>query len=335
MTPSAQPLARLAEQSTLLPNELTRRQLMLDHPLIRGAPVLTPPIERAATACKIALFEGGTAFTLIGPPGCGRRSASMVVIQALQNAFPTLTILQHTFGRHTAMRFQEEWRSLLMSLDPNAPRDCIAGLQSRCMLSAAHHVRRTGGNGTILLMLHHIERITEDGAKVLLDFGDQLASRSFRLLLFSIAEQGDFAQHFGVQQSLKQRELNALIGKLHTLDMIDPIKDVQAILQEIDLAEFPVGCSWTQFFIPRAYEAGMRLQHCQAALTSAIGKLQGDFDLRPTTRQLFASIRTVLGQAALMDEPDLQLGEGIWFDALYRTSFSSIDRINLLLPNAD
>ncbi|MCO5397879.1 hypothetical protein [Ralstonia soli] len=335
MNSSTTHLTRPAQPDALLPNELTRRQLMLDHPLIRGIPVLTPPIERAATACKVTFFEGSHAFTLIGPPGCGRRSAVFLVLQALQSAVPTLTVLQHTFGRCTNLPFQEEWRSLLMSLDPHAPRDSIAGLQNRCVLSAAHHVRRAGGNGAILLVLHHIERITDDGAKVLLDFADQLAARNFRLLFFSVAEQGDFAQHFGSALTFKLRELNALVGKLHVLDMIDPVQELPAVLREIDLAEFPVGCSWTQFFAPQAYTAGLRLEHCHAALSCAIGKMQGDFDLRPTTRQLFTVIRTVLGQAALHDRPGLQLEEGWWFDALYRTSFSCADRIQRLLPNAD
>lgn len=333
--PSSTPLSTIGQHAAL-PDERTRRQLMLDHPLVRGAPIMTPPVERAALACKIAFFQGDNAFTLVAPPGRGRRSAAFIIAQSLRMAFPSLTILAHTFGRQAETTLRDEWRSLVLSMDPQAPKDSVSGLRHRSMVAAANHVRRADGNGAILLVLAHMERLAPEAATVLLDFGELLATRGYKLRIFSVAEQGEFSERFGRNDpALKQRELDALVGKLHVLEMIAPAKDLASVLQEIDLAEFPAGCQWTQFFVPKAYAAGLRLENCREALATAIGRMQTELGLHPTTRQLFAAIRSVLGQATLRDGADLQLSEVDWFDALSRASFSSMDRINQLSPSSE
>lgn len=331
-SPSPMSVGRAGPNSTL-PSELARRQVILDHPLIKGSPIMTPPVERAAAACKIAFFEGASAFTLAGPQGCGRRSAGLMIVQTLQMAYPSLTVLPHSFGRRPQTTVQEEWRSFVLSLDPHAPKDTLSGLRHRSMVAAANHVRRADGNGAILLVLTHLERITHEAAMVLLDFGDLLAARGHKLRVMSIAEQGEFVERFSRDSSmLKQREVDALVGKLHVLGMINPATDLSHVLKEVDEAEFPLGCSWTQFFVPKAYAAGTRLQHCSKEATDAVARLQEELHVQPTTRQLFAAIRLILGQASQRDDTSLKFEEGQWFDALYRATFSSVDWIDQLLP---
>lgn len=325
-------------QKIMPPSELVRRQLMLDHPLVRGAPIMTPPAVRAATACKITFFEGSNAFTLVGKGGSGRRSAGFIVAQALQSAFPTQAIVQHTFSRRSDTSERDEWQSLLVSLDPQSPKDQLTGLQHRCAVMAANHVRRVGGNGAILLLLNNFERITKEAATTLLDFGEILASRGYKLRLFSIAEHSDFTKRFANGMfSLRPNEVNTLVGKPYILDPIDPALDLPQVLEEIDDGEYPSGsgCSWTQFFLPRAYEAGLRLKNCAPDIVDAVAQLEKDLDIKPTTRQIFTAIRSVLGQASLVDADNLRLAKELWFDALDRAAMSSVDRIKQSLSSAE
>lgn len=335
MTANSQYRLVIADESSevLLPNELTRKQLLLDHPLINGAAISTPPVERAILACKRAFAEGARAFTLLAEPGAGRRCSAQLLMQSLSHDAPTLTVLQHTLSRRDTTTRREEWQSLLFSLQYRNARSTLPVLRDRCLAVVMDAVRRQGGLGLILMLIHNFEFVDNDTASVLFDLRDSLHRVDYQLRFVGVAEHGAFLSRVPALNARYTRaQIDGLVGKPHLLKSIDPEKELTSLLEELDLAEYPAtsGCSWLQFFLPKAFDAGLRLQDCAPQFVSAIRTMQAKAGVQPTTRAIFDTIRIVLGQSTMQDNRALQLTEEMWLQALRSACASSSERLLLL-----
>lgn len=317
--------------------ERSAAELLLDHPLALGLAVRTQPSIEAMLECKRIAAAGGSAFTLVGQPGAGRKSAARVIATELRQEFRHLPIIEHALPRMPPDKRVERWQALLLSCG-NQHILLRSGtvLKARVMQSMLDIARRQGGLGTILMVVHNFEWLDDLWSSILLDLRDALSAEGHRLFLLNIASVAHMMQAAcKLDDACLTHEIGGLIGSTCALRHLSTHEDFAQLFSEIDAQCFPRGtdCSWLAFYLPRTWHSGVRLATFAHDFHKAYNRFVGEHGPLVTTRAIFSVIRIVLTYQAGNDKAGLELREDVWFAGFERAA--SIFPSQLVLGNEE
>jgi anti-anti-sigma regulatory factor len=310
-----------APPAVLLPTELSLEQQLVDHPLATGVSLRTLPIEDAILAAKRAAACGSAGFTLLAPPGAGRKSAARVIVQELSRCYSQMPVVMYTQPRLSRQYLLERWQGLLLALGNTLLIGRAPALRDRCVRTLEDAVRKKGGQGTILFVIQNAEWLDEAMVAVLLDLRDAMRDIGQRLYFLNVAGSAraeKVSSKFA--SSDVAGEFMGIIGTPHLFRHISTEDDFRHLLRQIDERRLPsnLRCTWSQFYLPRAYSKDFRLENYAKVLDSARTSFAAENpNVVITTRKIFEIIRIVLIYSTVKDSEELKLDEATWGEAFW------------------
>ena len=182
-------------------------------------------------------------------------------------------------------------------------------------------VRVKGGQGTILFVVQNAEWLDKSMVDVLLDLRDAMRDVGQRLYFLSVASSaliGKMTKEFADPETAM--EFMEIIGTPYLLRHLSTLEDFSHVLAQIDVGRLPFNAKWTwlQFYLPRAYSIGFRLEKCAEALESARSNfIRDNPGMAITTRTVFDAIRIALTYSTAKDGETLKFDETTWMDAFW------------------
>jgi hypothetical protein len=298
--------------------ETTRINLIMHHPIVTQERVLpTPPIQELCKTVKraVLLRQMGVYFT--APSGAGKTNAIAALIRFLKKEFPGLAVLQHNSLNKQVPSIRAFFKHFLQSVGyPDLSGETYE-LRRRTVLRIVDDGRLSTYN-MVVFIVDEAQAMEMDDFCFLKDVSNEVLFHNVQLVTILMAQSPDFNTVVAELNSKKRLDLISRFAMRHLpFRAFNCIEDIQAVLRGIDSEIYPKdkGWTWTEFFFPKAFAAGFRLENESANLLAAIremGKhLYGNNFVFPA-RQLFEAIRSFMIDNAGYDSPNMALPAESW-----------------------
>ncbi|CAN7768838.1 ATP-binding protein [Pseudorhodoferax sp. LjRoot39] len=179
----------------------------------------------------------------------------------------------------------------------------------------------------VVMFCDEAQRLSTHALEWLRDVHDQLAQQGVRLITFLVG-QPQLMEHKAQYQLAGDEQIVArfMIEQLHFRG-IATAEAAATCLASYDLTRFPEksGPTFTQFFCPLAWRAGLRLEHSAADLWNAFvqahasAQLQGAIEIQMD--YFTRAVEAVLTSAPDWDSLDLKLGPAHWERAVRESGY--------------
>jgi hypothetical protein len=296
------------------------RKTALNHPLLSGKVVLpTPPINELFMAIKriVILREPGCCFT--AKSGAGKSYALTMMESLLRKEFPEIAIFRHVILNQQVPSIRAFFKHFLKTVHHDERRGETADLRERVVNRLIDEGRLSGFDLVVLLIDEAQEMALQD-FKFLKDIGNELDKEGVQLVVIMMGEDPEFGD---VIVKLRDQGRLDLVSRFtmrrRTFRGLSTLKDFQALLETIDKAVFPESgaCAWPEFFIPKAWAAGLRLSNQAALLLDALITAAGANSTKEgfPARQLFLAIRSLLLDHSSLDSSSLSITSKAWAEA--------------------
>jgi len=245
-----------------------RRQLVVDHPVIRREfCIATPAIQRASDLTLHAIYMGKPALAMEAPPRFGKTTTCEYLSRKIQEeAFPTAATIvfnaQHAGSSHSPSQFYRElqFQSKVVKAPGQSAETFGAKVKRAWWARATEH-----GKNRLIFFCDEGQRLNESEFRWLIDIFNY--EREQRVLFTSI---------FVCQPDIHHRR-NSFIHSgctdivfrfmptVHSFSGALSQQELEMILSPYDDAsqlEYPSGSGicYTRFFFPQAYAQGWRLK---------------------------------------------------------------------------
>lgn len=179
----------------------------------------------------------------------------------------------------------------------------------------------------VVMFCDEAQRLSTHALEWLRDVHDQLAQQGVRLITFLVG-QPQLMEHKAQYQLAGAEQIVArfMIEQLHFRG-IATAEASATCLASYDLTRYPEksGPTFTQFFCPLAWRAGLRLEHSAADLWNAFvqahasAQLQGAIEIQMD--YFTRAVEAVLTSAPDWDSQDLELGPAHWERAVRESGY--------------
>lgn len=179
----------------------------------------------------------------------------------------------------------------------------------------------------VVMFCDEAQRLSTHALEWLRDVHDQLAQQGVRLITFLVG-QPQLMEHKAQYQLAGDEQIVArfMIEQLHFRG-IATAEAAATCLASYDLTRYPEksGPTFTQFFCPLAWRAGLRLEHSAADLWNAFvqahasAQLQGAIEIQMD--YFTRAVEAVLTSAPDWDSLDLKLGPAHWERAVRESGY--------------
>jgi hypothetical protein len=308
--------------SPLAESRKSKFDLALHHPLMTASVLLpTPAVTDTFITVKrvVLLRETGCCFS--GHSGVGKTSTLTMVKMLLHTQFPQLPIFRHDTHNQQIPSIRAFFKHFLSTVGHENKRGETYDLRERLVNTLIDDARISGMN-MVLLFIDEAHAMATQDFNFLKDVYNDLAKESVQLITILIGQDPDL-QH--VISRLKSENRLDLIGRfamrMLPFRSFNSIEDLQAVLGEIDKAEFPEGSgqSWSAFFFPQAYQAGFRLKNEAGAFMNALRSVtpkSPSATINFPARQAFVAIRAFCLDNARYDGAKIKLPDDAWKEAV-------------------
>ena len=294
--------------------ELDRAALFETHPVqTREFHSPTPPVCRAFDIMCHIIASGAPGCAFIAYPRFGKTWATEYCQRRLKEAFPKLPVIlyvAHEEQRPTAARLYGELlqQSALAEVCA-APRP----VPRQALARAWWVLAQDQGAKTIVLLGDEMQRLKPDEFTWLIDLTNDLHRMHVRVVSISFA-QPELESHRNVFRQTRRGDiLGRFMTRFIAFEGISSASELRSVMDTYDDPaehEYPQGsgCSFTQFYLPRAYAKGWRLASCAGRCWEEFRK-QAVANLNSTSKlqQLQVGMEWVAGtlQYALQHYGDL------------------------------
>lgn len=311
----------------LLDDTPLRRELFTRHPALRGEPQITTPMAKEMYIrfrAGVLLGQCGTFFT--GAPGDGKSSALRVCARLLERDYPHIATYQQVC---TEMPISQE-RFALQDMLASAGHAVLSGgpiiLRERLVAKIVDDLRRRGTGHTAVWCVDNAHNMQRRGLELLTDLQHRLWDTGVQLLTVMMVDApGPVTRSTGMvgDSTALSRRFFTHEDRLHGLR--DPAQ-VSEILDAFDTLDFPEGTDvrWTEFFLPQAYQHGLRLSEEGHALYEAMAHCPCDIKRGPATlATLFGAIRWALVRSAGLDNAQFRFSPDVWQRAVHTVALQT------------
>lgn len=242
-----------------------RESLYKSHPVItKRYQIITPVICQAYGMIRERVYMRKTGTFLYATPRMGKTTCAKIIKVLLEKEFPSLFILNFIAARRTRRAPEDEVLCSIMhaSMHLTPKRIVTAELQRNLIVHIQTQLSILGGDQFVLMVdeMQHLGDQELDCLATIHNKLDMYGGISMTTLGFS---QPDILD---VRGALQASNKSYLIARFLCEPVIftgcSSIIDLKAILNDYDLIQiFPEnsGCSFTKFFMPKAYDNGFRL----------------------------------------------------------------------------
>ena len=299
-----------------------------DHPLTRRHyRVATAAIEAFVNLVEMCVRLMIPGALIHARPRMGKTHAIDYVMLHLQRHHPELLVLRLSCEHHRT-EYEGPFFSALLAaagvcdqtLNSNAKRRfaLMCRLREQLLLRRGH---------VVVLLCDEAQRLSTHALEWLRDVHDQLGSQGARLITFVVG-QPQLLERKAAYQLAGDEQIVArfMIEQLHFRGITDA-KDAATCLASYDCSHYPEddGPTFTQFFLPIAFGAGLRLEHRGATLWNAFVQAHAAAQLPgPVEIQMDYFTRAV--ESVLLRGPDcdslgLQLDAAYWERAVAQSGY--------------
>tara|TARA_R110001599_G_scaffold64023_1_gene178349 strand:- start:47958 stop:49013 length:1056 start_codon:yes stop_codon:yes gene_type:complete len=315
-------------------NGQNRAELALHHPLITQTVLLpTPPIKELFLVIRriVVLRETGCCFAAAS--GVGKTSALDMVAALLKVQMPDLCIIKHDTHNQQFPSIRAFFKHFLSTIKHEEKKGETYDLRERVVNWLIDEARICGLN-MVLLSIDEAHAMATQDFDFLKDVYNDLHREGVQLVTVLMGQDPDLLK---VIERLKHSNRLDLIGRfamrILPFRAYNSLNDLSMILTGIDEAVFPEKShiSWTEFYFPKAFKQGFRLQNEASAFWTAI-KFVAPKREAPNfsfpARQTFVAIRTFMIDNACFDAEQMELPVNAWDKAV---SYSTMGEAMVLM----
>jgi hypothetical protein len=186
----------------------------------------------------------------------------------------------------------------------------------------------------VVLFCDEAQRQSRNAYEWLRDVHDQLAYRGIRLITFLVGHPQLLAHKARFQMSGDEQIVARFMIEQLEFSGIRDAAEEATCLAGYDLTRYPEhgGPSFTGFFLPQSFEAGLRLEQCGADLWNAFVRAHAHAQLagKPEIQMDYFTrvIESLLAQGSRLDSPMLKLDEAHWTRAVEESGYVAAARAN-------
>ena len=307
----------------------TQRPTPLDeHPLRnRTYRVPTPSIAAFRALIDECLFLYISGALIHGRPRMGKSYAIEFVRRDLEQRFPKLSIYKMRCTRSQAPSENSFFATLL-----NAARHPAQSGASKSVLRGrlVHKLRQVAdqrGDDRVVLFIDEAQNLREIEYEWLRDVHDELENHELRLFTFLVGQTQLLAQKSVLQAQDKDQIVARFMVEELAFKGIACGGECAAVMAAYDHGEFPAASGWsyTRFYVPQAYSAGLRLGESGALLWAAFedahinARLEGPVEI--PMKYFTSAIEAALLLSAERDAPTLTFDAGFWAQMVERSRY--------------
>ncbi len=275
--------------------------------------------------CLRVLIPGALVYAR---PRMGKTNAIEYIRIHLKRARPSVLTFKLSCEHHR-VDFEGPFFSALLSA-AGAPPASIRGSLSdkrRALILLIHERLKEEGGNVVALFCDEAQRLSRDSYEWLRDAHDQLADHGVRLITFLVGQ----PQLLGIKAKYQldgeeQIVARFMIEQLLFRGIAEP-GDAATCLAGYDGTRYPEdrGPTFTEFFLPRAYGAGLRLEASAASLWNAFVRAHAAAQLsgKPEIQMDYftRAVEAMLIDGAHFDHVGLELDEAHWARAVQQSGY--------------
>jgi len=305
-----------------------------DHPLLRrNYRVATTAIESfvdLVERCLRVLMPGALIYAR---PRMGKTHAIDYVCLHLARVRPQVLTIRMSCEHHRTDFEGPFFSSLLIAAGASGDvlkrtitvkrQELIRRLRERLAARSGH---------IVVLFCDEAQRQSRNAYEWLRDVHDQLAYHGIRLITFLIGQPKLLAQKSGFQMSGDEQIVARFMIEQMQFHGIRDASEAATCLAGYDKTQYPEGSgpTFTGFFLPKSFSAGLRLEQSGADLWNAFVRAHAHAQLPgPPEIQLdyfTRAVESLLGQGSRFDDPALKLNESYWTQAVEESGYVSAQR---------
>lgn len=287
------------------------------HPLLSGKVVLpTPPISELYLTIKriVLLREPGCCFT--AKSGVGKSYALAMIDNLLRKEYPDLPVFRHVTQNHQVPSIRAFFKHFLRTIKHDERRGETSDLRER-LVNRLINEGKGSGYDLVVLLIDEAQEMALQDFKFLKDVGNELDKEGVQLVAIMMGQDPEFGD---VITKLREEGRLDLLSRFcmrkREFRGLTTLEDFTEVLKRIDLAQFPLGSqqAWPQYFLPQAWEAGLRMESYAADLLAALENAAGANSTEKgfPARQLFLAIRALVVDHVGHDSATLQFSPEAW-----------------------
>src|SRR5450755_1887352 len=314
---------------------MARRQIEThEHPLLRrNYRVATAAIESfvdLVERCLRVLIPGALVYAR---PRMGKTHAIDYVCLHLGRARPEVLTLRMSCEHHRSDFEGPFFSALLIAAGAtgqvlntsitNKRQELIRRLRERLAARRGH---------IVVLFCDEAQRQSRNSYEWLRDVHDQLAYHRIRLITFLIGQPQLLAQKAKFQMQGDEQIVARFMIEQLQFHGIRNAAEAATCLAGYDKTRYPEGSgpSFTGFFLPKGFAAGLRLEHSGADLWNAFVRAHAQAQLTGTPEiqmdYFTRAIESLLLQGVNFDDQALKLDESYWARAVEESGYVSAQR---------
>jgi type II secretory pathway predicted ATPase ExeA len=307
---------------------LTRPVAFNSHPVVQQTYILpTPSIDDAYNQAKQVIRHRTPGALLFGQSRFGKTYAVRYICTVLRDDFPKIEALIYSCKKKKKPAESAFFENFL---DTAGHQDPLSGtVNAKRLRLIKYLVARVKHSGLNLLVLfadeaHRLESIEYEW---LHDIHSDLERFGIRMITFLVGHQRLINQ----KSAFKRAGETSIIGRF----MIDEIpfrgvrnvEDVATCLAGFDDANYPEQSGWnyTRFFLPHAYQQGLRLEQSAEFVWEAFLKAHSEagfsFDIDIPMQYFARAIEITLTDYASKDSADFVLTQAIWEQSVMASKY--------------
>ena len=221
----------------------------------------TPSIDGAYTEVKRVIRHRVPGAMLIGNSRFGKTYAARWIARMMKEDYPKIVTV--TFGCERKKRPVESafFENILEASEHDEIYSGTTGAKrGRLINFLTEKVTRSGQN-LMVFFIDEAQRLDSIEYEWLWDIHDKLERRGIRMITFLVGQQKLLNQKSALKEQGDHQIVNRLMVDELRFHGVRSAEEVASCLAGYDESCFPVDSDWTytRFFLPRAYEDGLRL----------------------------------------------------------------------------
>lgn len=233
------------------------------HPITgAGYGFVTPQLESIYTLLVKRIMEKRTGLAFIAPSRHGKTTAIELVARQLAAEFPDLAIISYVAESTPVPRESSFFGSFLAFQNLQNPQKGSGSIlrtrmKNYCLVRGRESISRQ-----IVLLIDEAQRLFIEEWEWLSDILNFLKWKSIYLTVVSFGQQ-ELQDRRDLAANISQMNLVArFFSEMHRFTGISSLSDLEVFMEQYDLERFPSrdGPTFTEFFLPKAWEGKFRLK---------------------------------------------------------------------------
>jgi hypothetical protein len=243
---------------------------------------MTPEVAALDSQIKQWIHCGITGGIILGDARVGKTTASEILYNTYVSRRNGKTIPGHRF---TVTKLDKRtigncWRRLYVSI---GGEETLSQRQSDKYISQIENyftdLSLLNDERTVLLFVDECQRLSLEQLDVFADLQNSLRDRRVTLLIYFIGNRAEYSKTLKMIQAEEYDHLRGrFFGQQYYFSGIHTLLQVEACLSQYDKTRFPEkdGPTYTEFFVPRDFADGWRLESQADLIWKAYKRYAGD-----------------------------------------------------------